>query len=143
MSWTAKPSVPPLLKGSRVLVVEDDAVIALQMDHLLTEAGAAVVGPARTVEEALSLVRDEPLSAAVLDVRVRDQNIQPVADALCDRDIPFLFYSGQVKHHVPLHRWPKAFFIAKPTPSRELIEAVRQVLESRRELAAPRAAAEG
>jgi DNA-binding NtrC family response regulator len=133
MSWTAKRSVPPLLKGARVLVVEDDAVIALQMDHLLTEAGALVVGPARTVEEALSLVRDEPLSAAVLDVRVRDQNIQPVADALCDRDIPFLFHSGQMKQHVPLHRWPKAFFIAKPTPSRVLIEAVREVLESRRE----------
>ena len=84
----------PWLRGKRVLVVEDEALIAVMVEDMLLEMGSEVVGPAATIEGALALARQEPLDAAVLDVNVRGERIDPVAEALMARGVPVLFATG-------------------------------------------------
>lgn len=84
----------PWLKGKKILVVEDEALIAVMVEDMLMEMGSAVVGPAATIESALDLARNESLDAAVLDVNVRGERIDPVAEALIARGIPVLFATG-------------------------------------------------
>ncbi len=85
------------LSGARVLVVEDEAFIAFELQATLTDAGAQVIGPSLTLAEAFALASRENLSAAVLDVRLGRDTIGPVARQLAARGIPFLFYTGQVE----------------------------------------------
>jgi DNA-binding NtrC family response regulator len=82
------------LTGKRILVVEDEALIAVMVEDMLIEMGGEVVGPAGAVDDALELARTEVLDAAVLDVNVRGQRIDPVAEALMARGVPVLFATG-------------------------------------------------
>lgn len=84
----------PWLKGKRILVVEDEALIAVMVEDMLAEMGTEVVGPAATIEQALTLARAEAIDGAVLDVNVRGERIDPVAEALASRGIPMLFATG-------------------------------------------------
>jgi CheY-like chemotaxis protein len=84
----------PWLKGKRILVVEDEALIAVMVEDMLTDMGSVVVGPAATIEQALALARSEDIDGAVLDVNVRGERIDPVADALSARGVPMLFATG-------------------------------------------------
>lgn len=84
----------PWLRGKRVLVVEDEALIAVMVEDMLLEMGSEVVGPAATIEGALALARSEAIDAAVLDVNVRGERIDPVAEALMARGVPVLFATG-------------------------------------------------
>ena len=70
------PSVP------RVLVLEDEPLIAMMLRTWLTELGCDTVGPAHTVPSALALIEDGPLHGAILDVSIGDQDCSPVAEAL-------------------------------------------------------------
>ena len=73
------------LTGRRVLVVEDEALVAMLVEDALLDAGAAVVGPAATVTEALSLLTKETPDVAVLDLNLAGETSTPVADALALR----------------------------------------------------------
>src|SRR5215469_3841942 len=83
------------LEGARVLVVEDEFIIALEIQANLEEARATVVGPALTLQQALELAENESLSAAMLDLRLGRDSAAAVAQVLAERHIPFLFYTGQ------------------------------------------------
>jgi DNA-binding response OmpR family regulator len=74
------------LNGKRILVVEDEAIIAAFVEDILDELGATVVGPAYSVAQALKLASAEALDAAILDVNVRDESIVPVRDTLRRRE---------------------------------------------------------
>ncbi len=78
----------------RVLVVEDEAVIAMLVEDMVTDFGSEVVGPVAKMTEALSLARDAELDAAILDINVGGAVIFPVADLLRERGIPFIFATG-------------------------------------------------
>ncbi|NYZ12000.1 response regulator [Azospirillum sp. RWY-5-1] len=83
------------LQGRSILLVEDEAVVAMMVEDMLAEAGASVVGPAYSLDQALDLARSaEPVHAALLDVNVGGQAVFPVAEALAARGIPFAFASG-------------------------------------------------
>ena len=84
----------PWLKGKRILVVEDEALIAVMVEDMLMDMGSDVVGPAATIEAALALARAETIDAAILDVNVRGERIDPVADVLMARSVPVLFATG-------------------------------------------------
>jgi DNA-binding NtrC family response regulator len=78
-----------MLAGSRVLVVEDEALIAMSISAMLTEADGVPVGPASSVREARQLIRDVTvLDAAVLDVNLADGAVTPILEALSARGIP-------------------------------------------------------
>ena len=82
------------IKGRRILVVEDEAIIAAFLEDILVEFGAEVVGPASTVARALALANCESIDAAILDVNIRDESVIPVRDALRCRGIPVIFATG-------------------------------------------------
>jgi CheY-like chemotaxis protein len=85
----------PNIKGRRLLVVEDDFLIADDLANSLQELGAEIVGPAGTVEDALELLEsDGVLDAAVLDINLREERVYPVASVLTQRGIPFVFTTG-------------------------------------------------
>lgn len=82
------------LDGKRVLVVEDEALIATMIEDILVELGVVVVGPAATVAQGLQLARNEQLDAAILDINIRGEPVDPVAVVLASRGIPVAFATG-------------------------------------------------
>lgn len=93
MARKADPARP--LSGLSILVADDEIMIALDIEATLDEAGAEVVGPFTTLEAALAAAAEARLSAAILDIRLGRSTSAAVAARLADRDIPFLFYTGQ------------------------------------------------
>lgn len=82
------------LVGKRILVIEDEALVAAMVEDMLAEVGATVIGPATTVAEGLVLAGQEDIDAAVLDVNIRGEPIDAVADLLRSRHIPIVFATG-------------------------------------------------
>lgn len=78
----------------RVLIVEDEAEVALQLEDMLGDLGCNVVGPASRVGQALGLLDRQPIDAAVLDLNVAGELVYPVADRLAERGVPFIFATG-------------------------------------------------
>jgi len=91
------------LRGMRVLIVEDEYVVASDLVSLLKDAGAMVAGPVASVGDALLLVTDgeNGLDAAVLDVNLHGERVFPVADALADRGVPLVFTTGYDESVIP------------------------------------------
>jgi len=104
--------------GKRILVVEDEALIAVMVEDMLTDMGSVVVGPAATIESALELARGEAIDAAILDVNVRGERIDPVAEALMARGVPVLFATGYGE--VRLANGESATVIDKPYTQEKL-----------------------
>jgi DNA-binding response OmpR family regulator len=94
-------TVAVALAGKRVLIVEDELLVALMLEDFLVEFGCNVVGPCGTVENALQAIRTEALDLAVLDVNLAGERVYPVAEALAERHIPFLFLSGYGEDAIP------------------------------------------
>ncbi|MGJ3230603.1 MAG: PAS domain-containing protein [Oceanicaulis sp.] len=86
---------------ARVLIVEDEALIAADLAYALTEAGFETVGPAATVAAALDLIARGDLDAAVLDVHLGEETAAPAAEALTARGTPFVTVSGVDARHRP------------------------------------------
>lgn len=83
------------LRGRRLLVVEDEYIIAADLARTLEERGIDVVGPVGSVEEALELVETgDRLDGAILDVNLGGEKVYRVADALIARAVPFVFATG-------------------------------------------------
>ena len=82
------------LAGKRILVVEDEVIVAMLIEDILSDQGATIVGPAARVAKALELLDDGPLDGAVLDVNLAGEMTTPVAEELRRRGIPFAFATG-------------------------------------------------
>jgi len=82
------------IAGKRILVVEDEAIIAAFVEDLLVELGASVVGPAYSVSQGLALASFSAIDVALLDVNVRNEAIAPIRDELRRRGIPIVFATG-------------------------------------------------
>jgi DNA-binding NtrC family response regulator len=132
MQQLPKYSELPALEGARVLVVEDEAILAMDLELILLDAGAQAVTLCRTVEDALAALAKNGVAAAVLDVRVGGEPVGPVASHLAKRGIPFLFYTGQIGNDPVLEAWPRSRVITKPAPARTIIAAVRDLLRKSR-----------
>lgn len=91
------------LSGLRVLVVEDDYLVATDLAAHLEEYGVEVIGPVCSVQAALDVVNTlgEDLDGASLDVNLRGERVYPVADALLAKHVPFVFSTGYDAAIVP------------------------------------------
>lgn len=123
-----RQEVTPSLAGKRVLVVEDDFLILKELESILIDAGAKIAGLCRGVDEALSVINENNLEAAVLDVRLEHGTVLPVARTLAKRGIPFIFYTGQVETDPIRREWPESTIIMKPASPRIIVQAVAGVL---------------
>ena len=96
------PAALASLKGRRVLVVEDEYMLAEDLREGLESQGAEVMGPVATVADALELLRSGPApDLAILDINLGGEMAYPVADALRARDIPFIFATGYNAQAIP------------------------------------------
>jgi CheY-like chemotaxis protein len=107
----------------RILVVEDEFLIALDIAGALEQAGIAVVGPAGTVGDALAAIEREEVHGAFLDANLAGEPVGRVADALHERGIPFAFVSGYGCEQLPA-RHQTAPLVKKPFTDRDLLDAV-------------------
>lgn len=111
----------------RVLVVEDEFLIALEIAAQLGEAGYEVVGPASSVEEALALISAPGCDIAFLDVNLGSESSAPVAAALSARDIPFVVSSGYRERSLA-GIFDGAEILGKPFRSADLLMACKRCL---------------
>lgn len=101
----------------KILIVEDEAILALDLAQIVEEIGHSVVGPARDVASGLALVESEDLEFALLDLNLGAEFSTPIADRLTQRGVPFCFLSGYSRSHFP-PQFASVPAIAKPcTPS--------------------------
>jgi len=87
--------------GKRILVVEDELMIRMLLEGMLTDLGHSVAAEAGSVTDALALAERAEFDVAVLDVNLNNEPITPVADVLARRGLPFVFASGYGQRGVP------------------------------------------
>jgi DNA-binding response OmpR family regulator len=118
------------LEGRRILVVEDELMIAMLLENLLEDEQCTVIGPFARVAAALKAANAEAVDFALLDVNVANEKIYPVAELLERRGIPFLLLSGYGQQALPpngLH-WPVC---SKPFKITEVVQKMTRMLARR------------
>lgn len=118
-----RPESDQPLRGMRILIADDEILIALDLEDILATAGAEVVSAA-TVSAAVDTARHEALNGALLDVRIGRQTSEPVAAALAERGIPFVFYSGHTLPDEMRAKFPDARVLIKPVARPVFVSAM-------------------
>lgn len=113
--------------GTRILVVEDEIMIAMLLEEILGGAGYTVVGPYSRLADALLAAQAVTCEAALLDVNLGGEKVFPAAEALERRHIPFLLLSGYGDRAVPQEH-PNWQSLEKPFKERELLMAIAGML---------------
>ena len=91
----------PDVAKHRVLVVEDEMLLGILLEGMLTDLGHEVATIAARVSNALTAVESETFDLAILDVQLQDESIAPVADALTAKGLPFIFATGHGRSGLP------------------------------------------
>jgi DNA-binding response OmpR family regulator len=115
------------LAGKRVLIIEDEPLVALELATILGDVGMAVAGVAATADEAMAAIDGTPADVVLLDGNLQGALVDDVAEALVARGIPFLFVSGYGRDHLPTGL-DAVTVIDKPFDARTLAAALHQVL---------------
>ncbi len=110
-----------LLNQVSVLILENEPFIALDLATAVQEARGKVIGPAGSVREALMLIEQHLVQAAVLDVNLSDRDVTPIAELLIEGGVPVVFYSGLALPVALRERYPSASIYKKPTPPVQLL----------------------
>ena len=121
---TGKPSAAV---SNRILIVEDEPLIAMMLEDIVIELGYSVAGPVGSVTEALAFVAANPVDAALLDVNLGREKIDPVADQLAKLECPFIFTTGYGKAGVPAGHEGRPF-VQKPFRMDEIAAALAALL---------------
>ena len=112
------------MQDYHILVVEDDYMTAEEIAEVLSNAGAHVLGPVPSLDDALRLVAAERrIDGAVLDVYVRQEAVWPVVDVLLARSVPVVFATSYDTSVIP-HAYAHLPFCQKPTSGRDLARAL-------------------
>ena len=119
-----------MLTACRILIVDDNALIAEAVSQLLTEAEAEVLGPASSIAEARQLLKTgTPIDAALLDVNLTDGRITPVLDVLRTRHVPTVVYTGgTVPEEIGQHQ-QDIRLVTKPVSSAHPVRELKAVME--------------
>jgi len=117
-----------IFSGKRVLVVDDEFLVAMGLEDNLRSLGYVVVGPVGTLAGAMAAAAHEHVDAAILDVNLAGEAVYPAAAILAERGIPFIFCSG----YTGSGRMPPEFAgtprVAKPYTSRVIADALAELL---------------
>ena len=115
------------LRGVRFLVVEDDALVAFDLEAILTAAGCTVLGPVGDVEHAVQVATQASFEAALLDIHLRGEMVYPVADILIGRGVPFMFLTGYDLQDLP-SRFRQRPLSRKPYSAASLLAKLAEML---------------
>ena len=125
--------VEPGLSGCRILVVEDEYMIADDITQALVAAGAEVLGPVASAADAAELIAGGGrIDAAILDINLRDGAVFPAADTLAERNIPFAFATGYEQWSLP-ERFQGRPVVEKPFSASNIAALVEPLAGGRRE----------
>lgn len=113
----------------RILIVEDEPLIAFALETMLLEVGFDVAGPVGQVAAALEAIGSEAIDGAVLDVTLGSQRIDAVADALAALSCPFFFTTGHGIAELPVNHSGRAV-LQKPFRMEQLVKVVRAIFGS-------------
>lgn len=118
----------PALRDCRVLVVEDEYMLADELAIELEDLGAIVIGPVGDLSDATALIRQEQrIDAAILDVNLGGEMVFPAADLLIERGVPFVLTTGYDKSALPV-RFSGVPLCDKPVAMNRLIQAIVKLL---------------
>jgi len=116
------------LVGAHILLVEDEALLALELEQILGAAGATVIGPFADLAGARQRARDEAIDIAILDTNLNSEMVYPLAEELLARGVPFLFVTGYDVSDLP-ERFRAIRRVSKPFNREDLIRQVRATLD--------------
>lgn len=122
------PSETAPLHGRKILIVEDEAPIALNLANAVQQAGGIVVGPVASVAAAHAVMADNRLDGALLDIRLRNETSFPLADVLAVLNIPFVFVSGLSSALMPYTHRERPLF-DKPYDDDAVISALAALIK--------------
>lgn len=111
-----------------MLLVEDQMIVAMQVEDMLRAAGCEVVGPVGALQAAIALAHEEPLDAAVLDVNLDGEKVYPAVEELQARGIPFIFATGYGESTLP-EKWRDQPRLSKPFRREQLEQLLRSVVK--------------
>jgi CheY-like chemotaxis protein len=120
--------------GRRLLIVEDELLIALELQHIIEQLGGTVVGPAGSVEGALQLLSETTPDAALLDANLRGGRVTSVAQACRDRSVPFALVTGYGRLELDEPLLQSAPRARKPFDRRAIHKILAIVLKGHRDL---------
>jgi CheY-like chemotaxis protein len=109
----------------RVLIVEDEWLIAMEYVSILRAAGHIVVGPVATVAKAIAMLNAEQVDIGLLDFQLSNETSAPIAKRLAQRDIPFIVVTGHSEADFS-PEFATGVVVAKPATPEQLIAAVQQ-----------------
>jgi DNA-binding response OmpR family regulator len=119
------------LAGLRILIVEDEFLVALLVEEMLRDLRCEIVGPVSSLEEAVATVRQNRLDGALLDANLNGKNSFPVADELSAHDVPFILVTGYSGHKGDPPVLTRAPRVRKPVNFDELADRMTEVFVRR------------
>jgi CheY-like chemotaxis protein len=120
----------PLLRNYRILVVEDEFLLADELQAELEDAGATVIGPVGALDRAIALIKAEPqIDGASLDASLGGEMVFPAADLLMQRGVAIVFTTGYDASIIP-SRFSAVPRCEKPVDLRKVIQAIGQALQA-------------
>jgi PAS domain S-box-containing protein len=126
-SLLAQPDNRRTLQGKRILVIEDEPLVAMDVESSLTAAGCEVVGPAATLERAKVLIEESDCDAALVDVNLAGQPVDELATSLTRKNRPFAFVTGYGREALPA-AFRGAVVLSKPFGADQLLATVEVLL---------------
>ena len=112
---------------ARILIVEDEPVLALHLEELLVDAGFAIAGIAAKLDKALALIERGACDAAIVDTNLAGVSASPIASALTARGVPFIVLSGYSSEQLP-DAFSTAIFVRKPCRPAQIIQALNAIV---------------
>jgi two-component sensor histidine kinase len=122
-------SLRRILEGKRILVVEDEPLIAMVLTDYLSDAGCEIVGPAQSLDKAKALVADAAIDAALVDGNLAGKRVDEIAIALNSRDIPFVFVTGYGRDALP-DGFADAPIVEKPFTQEQVVSALERLFSN-------------
>ncbi|HEX4740280.1 MAG TPA: response regulator [Caulobacteraceae bacterium] len=117
-----------LLSGKRVMIVEDEFLVAMELESELMDQGCVVIGPAGRAAPALALLEDEAPDAVLLDLNLDGETPTALAEALKRRHVPFIVVSGYGSRHQEPPILRDAPRLQKPVRQRDLVAALARAM---------------
>jgi hypothetical protein len=117
------------LKGQRILVVEDNFLIALDIESVIYGHGGKVAAKAATLNAAMKHAEIPGLTAAILDSRLGADDVSPIAEKLAGLGIPFIFYTGRTFAEIA-EAWPNTPVVLKPASPAALVRGLESCLNT-------------